>query len=112
MYPWAFEKFKLEILPNELYDVFSDCFAHDQDSYGNDIKNHKDIASAAACQELCNSNVDCNYFTYGKTKLSGNCWLKSVKATTLTSNTGLISGPKTCPSKLVDKTIIPINVRF
>ena len=32
--------------------------------------------------------------------------------TPLTSAPGLISGPKTCPSKLPDKIIIPINVRF
>jgi hypothetical protein len=74
----------------------TDCFANDQDSYGNDVKEHKGIASAAACQELCNSNADCNYFTYGSTIHSGNCWLKSKKATTLTAKTGLISGPKTC----------------
>lgn len=74
----------------------SDCFDHDQDSYGNDVKEHKGIASAAACQELCNSNADCKYFTYGKTVYSGNCWLKSKKVTPLTSSPGLISGPKTC----------------
>ena len=97
------KKFKIEILPNELYDVFSVCFANDQDSYGNDVKHHTGIASAAACQELCNSNVDCKYFTYGSTTHAGNCWLKSAKATTLTSKPGLISGPKTCVGELVDK---------
>ena len=90
-----------------MYDVFSDCFAHDQDSYGNDIKNHKDIASAAACQELCNGNADCKYFTYGKTVQAGNCWLKTKKVTPLTSAPGIISGPKTCVGELVDKIIMP-----
>ena len=98
---------ELEILPNELYDVFSDCFAHDQDSPINDVKEHKGIASAAACQELCNSNVDCNYFTFGSTIGIGHCWLKSKKATTLTAKAGLISGPKTCVGELVDKIIMP-----
>ena len=110
-------KFKLDFLPNESHDVFSDCFEYDQDSYGHDIHKgavtnaQKGVASAAACQELCNKNADCNYFTYGKSVYSGNCWLKSKKVKPLTSAPGLISGPKTCPSKLPDKIIIPINVK-
>ena len=91
-------KFELEILPNELYDVFSDCFAHNHDSFGNDLKEHFGIASATACQEICNGNVDCNYFTYGSTIHSGDSSHKLAKGT-LTSQTGDISGPKTCPSK-------------
>jgi len=76
----------------------NDCFNNDLDSYGNDIGSAiKDVSSAAACQKLCNSNADCNYFTYGKTVYSGNCWLKSKKMIPLTSAPGLISGPKTCP---------------
>ena len=110
--PILVQKLKLEILPYELYDVFSDCFANDQDSYGNDVKQHTGIASAAACQELCNSNVDCKYFTYGSTIAAGNCWLKSKKATTLTAKTGLISGPKTCVGELVDTIIIAIKLRL
>ena len=107
------KRLRLEIRPNAIYDVLLDCFNNDLDSYGNDIGSAiKDVSSAAACQKLCNSNADCNYFTYGKTVYSGNCWLKSKKLTPLTSAPGLISGPKTCPSKLVDKIIIPIIVRF
>merc|ERR1719510_1106590 len=80
----------------------TDCFEYDQDSYGHDIHKgavtnaQKGVASAAACQELCNKNADCNYFTYGSTLHPGHCWLKSKKAKTLTAKTGLISGPKTC----------------
>ena len=85
------------------------CFANDLDSYGNDIGSAVEgITSAAKCQELCNSNADCNYFTYGNTVLSGNCWLKSAKATTLASYPGLISGPKTCGKQLLDKINIPM----
>ena len=107
---FLFFKIKLEILPYELYDVFSDCFDHDLDSYGNDIGSAiKNVSSAAACQELCNSNADCKYFTYGVTVYSGNCWLKSKKVTPLTSAPGLISGPKTCVGELVDKIIMTIK---
>ena len=95
-----------------MYDVFSDCFVNDQDSNGNDVKDHKGIASAAACQELCNKNADCNYFTYGSTIHPGHCWLKSKKAKTLTAKTGLISGPKTCVGELGDTTIISTKFRF
>ena len=111
-------KFKLEILPYESHDVFSDCFEYDQDSYGHDIHKgavtnaQKGVASAAACQELCNKNADCNYFTYGSTIHSGHCWLKSKKAKTLTAKTGLISGPKTCVGELGDTTIISTKFRF
>ena len=85
------------------------CFADNLDSYGNDIQSAiEGITSAAACQELCNSNADCNYFTYGNTVLSGKCWLKSIKATALTSYPGVISGPKTCGKQLLDKIIIPM----
>ena len=73
------------------------CFADNLDSYGNDIQSAiEGITSAAECQELCNGNVDCNYFTYGSTVHSGKCFLKSEKATTLTAYPGLISGPKIC----------------
>ena len=95
-----------------MYDVFSDCFDHDLDSAGNDIGSAiKDVSSAAACQELCNDNADCKYFTYGKTVYAGNCWLKTKKVTPLTSAPGIISGPKTCVGKLVDKIIMPIEFR-
>ena len=85
------------------------CFDNDLDSYGLDIQSEiEGITSAAACQELCNSNAECNYFTYGNTVLSGKCWLKSAKAIALTSYPGLISGPKTCGKQLLDKIIIPM----
>ena len=113
MYPLALKILYLEILSNEFYDVFSDCFDHDLDSRGNDIGSEiKDVSSAAACQELCNGNADCKYFTYGKTVYAGNCWLKSKKVTPLTSAPGLISGPKTCVGELVDKIIMTIKFGY
>ena len=106
-------RLRLEIRPNAIYDVLLDCFNNDLDSYGNDIGSAiKDVSSAAACQKLCNSNADCNYFTYGKTVYSGNCWLKSKKVTPLTSAPGIISGPKTCVGELVDKIIMLIKSRL
>merc|ERR1712226_1734509 len=86
-------------LPGTNYEFVTEgaCFDNDLDSYGLDIQSEiEGITSAAACQELCNSNAECNYFTYGNTVLSGKCWLKSAKAIALTSYPGLISGPKTC----------------
>merc|ERR1712088_506709 len=78
------------------------------DDIGSAIKN---VSSAAACQELCNSNADCKHFTYGSTVYSGNCWLKSKKVTPLTSAPGLISGPKTCANCIeVDGKYMPLDM--
>ena len=93
-----------------MYYLLLECFANDLDSEGNDIQSAiEGIASAADCQKLCNNNVDCNYFTYGSTVHSGNCWLKSEKATILSSYPGLISGPKICGTELLDKIITPMK---
>ena len=53
------------------------------------------VANGAACQALCAAQSECTHFTFGKTHLVGNCWLKTSSGTPGTV-AGLISGPKSC----------------
>ena len=76
--------------------IFSDCFNYNVDSAGHDLETKVGISSIHACQELCKSNSDCNYFLFGYKAAEGTCWLKTEKVATFTSYEGLVFGPKTC----------------
>ena len=68
------------------------------DSYGNGVGYFEGIASEYYCQQKCQEDAACQYFTYNKNSAIppvGACYLKSAMVP-LTSYTGLISGPKYC----------------
>ena len=84
------------------------CIQHDTDFAGGDlldptnawgVVNYKNIVDETKCQELCQKNDKCNYWTYGTTRVQRdyrkNCWLKSSDSGSKT-NTGFKSGRKVC----------------
>ena len=77
-------------------DQINVCFTANVNSPGNDIETRNGVASVEDCQEICRSNPSCSYFVYGKTHLSGSCFLKSEKVDHLTQQNGLLFGPKQC----------------
>ncbi len=67
---------------------------------GNGIQHFPNIASAQDCQERCQNNANCHYFSY---KVAAkNCYLKNSNTPTASSSADWISGPKDCMSKLVN----------
>ena len=60
------------------------------------------VDSVNKCQEFCQKEPLCNYFTYIKrssaTQQSRDCWLKAVKGEKI-EETDRISGPKNCRNK-------------
>ena len=95
----GYENTNLKIICNYIdntLSIFSDCFNYNVDSAGHDLETKVGISSIHACQELCKSNSDCNYFLFGYTAAEGTCWLKTEKVATFTSYEGLVFGPKTC----------------
>ena len=78
---------------------------------GNDLLNdqdawsYKNIKDELHCQTLCQGHSDCKFWTFGKDKYKGNCWLKSSNKATgrhrgRVENKGLTSGPKICGKSL------------
>ena len=86
-------KTKLKII----YLLFLEsCFETDTDFYGYDIVNKYGINDQKECQEYCQNNTLCNFWTYQPS--STGCFLKTADSGRATS-LGLMSGPKFC-SKL------------
>ena len=79
------------------YLVFSgeDCFDHKIDYFENGIGQPLQAANPSDCQEKCQKNADCSFWTF----LSGkSCLLKTSDGGAKRNNLA-ISGPKNCPSK-------------
>ena len=69
------------------------------DLSGHNLEYIADIASEYYCQQKCQENAACQYFTYNKNANTAplhGCWLKDNVPGTLSSYTGLISGPSYC----------------
>ena len=78
------------------------CFENGIDYFGNDIQSIA-VNTAEECQEACFAEPECNVWTFSLS--SGTCWMKTTKGTDIRINTLRISGPKTCPRKLINKRI-------
>ncbi len=80
-----------------------DCYTL-SDYPGNNVANvaFEDETAVADCQERCQDNPDCNYFTLVfPPHVSSSCWLKSAKdEDSISPNELMISGPKHCPGKV------------
>ena len=68
---------------------------------GNDLPGMpvKYVANPTACQKLCQSNSNCNFWTYrhGYYSYDRKCWLKSSDTGRVSAlYEGLTSGPKKC----------------
>ena len=88
------------------YNTFSFlviCFEDDIDYRGYDINKHPNNAyyakgagkrnSAKECQQLCQQEASCKFFTHHISKKE--CWLKT-RSSSRRQNSGSTSGPKTC----------------
>ena len=72
-----------------------DCFDHKIEYFGNGIGQPLQAANPSDCQEKCQKNAECSFWTF----LSGeSCQLKTSDGGAKRNNLA-ISGPKTCPSK-------------
>jgi hypothetical protein len=73
------------------------CIEEDTDFEGNDLPGNPrtDVPNPTACRTLCLNNNNCNFWTYGLTAHSGNCWLKSSDSGRKPYS-GLIAGRKKC----------------
>ncbi len=80
------------MLLNSIFLSLIKCF------YRNDLyPQYDNYTSPNDCQSLCQSEPECNVFTY---KLSYKiCYLKT-KISTKAYNSDAVSGPKTCPGNL------------
>ena len=73
------------------------CFEKDVRYHGDTETELSDISSEGECQDECDSDSDCNYFSYNKKKKE--CRLfKSVRSDSDESDSDYISGPKKCKS--------------
>ena len=77
------------------------CFEENTDIKGYDLPGmpYEDITNPTACQKLCQSNSQCNFWTYGLDATQWfhrNCWLKSSDTGRNSAFPGLTSGRKTC----------------
>ena len=81
--------------------LLEDCFDHDIDYYGTDLKMLKTV-TAKDCQSACAGNKDCVEFTWLGVSKNGDpdylhrCYLKNGYHTETSSKPGFISGPKEC----------------
>ena len=76
-----------------IYFFLESCFETDTDFYGYDIGNKYGINNLKECQEYCQNNTLCNFWTYQPS--STGCFLKTADLGRATS-LGLMSGPKFC----------------
>ena len=80
------------------------CFEENIDYPGADVDTDpKYSSSPEECQQFCQANNDCFYWSFKDAKKV--CWLKS-SSKSATSAYGAISGPKVCPEPGM------INIRF
>ena len=89
-----------------MYNILVECFIYDVDSPAYDVDYHSGISSKYACQEVCHDNANCEYFVFDFA--SGGCWLKSDRVSSFTTKEGIVFGPKSCGTIIVDKISIPI----
>ena len=81
--------------------LIDDCFDHDTDYYGSDLKMLK-TPTAKDCQSECAKTEDCVEFTWlgvpknGDPDYVNRCYLKDEKHTEKSVYKGFISGPKEC----------------
>merc|ERR1712020_714844 len=71
----------------------TDCFDYETDYNGSQLKRIRNIQNAKHCQNECQKNEECQYFTYSTWDLF--CNLKSGR-TNVISHKNAISGPKLC----------------
>ena len=73
------------------------CYEYDFDYGGNDIGGFTaGVASAQACQAICQGVPTCTHFTYGYSGSdAGKCWSKTSDAGRK-ANVGYVSGAKYC----------------
>ena len=83
------------------FQFIDDCFDHDTDYYGSDLKMFK-TPTAKDCQSACAKHNECVEFTwlgvakYGNQDYINRCYLKKGHHTETSVYLGYISGPKEC----------------
>lgn len=79
-----------------------DCFVSDMSIEGSPSTTVQSIPSAGACQSLCRSQSNCQYFAWGPSNV---CNL-FVSATGITVADGVTSGPRSCGSTADDNALV------
>ena len=75
------------------------CFWNNKKLPGNDVESFKNMEDAAECQQLCQSNDECYYWTLNRYR---KCFLKNANAlSSLSTGSGFTSGPKICRKYLI-----------
>ena len=76
-----------------IYFFLESCFETDTDFYGYDIVNKYGINDQKECQEYCQNNTLCDFWTYRPSDTR--CYLKTADLGRKSSQ-GAMSGPKYC----------------
>merc|ERR1712232_1066540 len=76
-------------------DLAPGCSAEEGWIYaGNDVQMFSNVASAAACCELCNSNSQCRFWTWSREDSHKDlCWIKATREYRI-NHGGFVSGAR------------------